>query len=315
MAAVATDRAQIFTNYKIIFSGLLIIGAAATLAGCSMFGGFGSKSNGEGFSPRVVKYGEPVPKGGGRYKIGSPYKIGGEWYRPHEDARYDRVGTASWYGAMFHGRYTANGEVYDMDALTAAHPTLPMPVYAKVTNLSNGRSLVVRINDRGPYAHNRVIDLSRKSATLLGFRKQGTARVRVQYLGRAPLNGDDRYERHYLAQQRWHHNRYAAQKQDYLSVGTISQTRPTAASVNDPYRQPVFIKAGMFKNPANAQRLKTRLSAVGPAHMDLVQMPNGPLYRVTVGPYHGGHSAQTALQNVVNSGVPDAEIIGRYPRQ
>ena len=109
------------------------------------------------------------------------------------------MGVASWYGELFHGRRTANGEIYDMERLSAASPTLPLPVYARVTNLANGRSLVVRVNDRGPYRSNRVMDVSRRSAELLGFRENGTARVRVQYLRPAPLNGDDSYERRYAA--------------------------------------------------------------------------------------------------------------------
>lgn len=142
-----------------------------------------------------------MPKGGGSYKVGEPYRVGGEWFYPKENERYDHVGTASWYGELFHGRYTANGEIYDMDRLTAAHPTLPMPTLARVTNLSNGRTIVVRINDRGPYARGREIDLSRRSALALGFMRQGTASVRVTYLGKAPLSGDDSYERRVLASQ------------------------------------------------------------------------------------------------------------------
>ena len=126
-----------------------------------------------------------VPKGGGHYKIGRPYQISNRWYRPREDRHYDRVGTASWYGDLFHGRKTANGEVFDMDALTAAHPTLPLPTLVEVTNLANKRKLVVRVNDRGPYRHNRLIDLSRKAATVLGFKKNGTAKVRVKYIGKS----------------------------------------------------------------------------------------------------------------------------------
>ena len=134
---------------------------------------------------------------------GEPYQVDGVWYQPRDEPAYDRVGTASWYGELFHGRRTANGEIYDMDRLSAASPTLPLPVYARVTNLENRRSIIVRVNDRGPYASDRIMDLSRRSAEVLGFRDEGTARVRVQYLGRAPLNGDDSYERRYLASQGW----------------------------------------------------------------------------------------------------------------
>jgi len=126
---------------------------------------------------------------GGHYKVGKPYQIFGVWYYPREDEKYDATGIASWYGPQFHGKRTANGEIFDQEAITAAHPTLPMPVFARVTNLENGRSLVVRINDRGPFAAGREIDLSRRSAEILGFERKGTAKVRVQYIGRAPLPG------------------------------------------------------------------------------------------------------------------------------
>jgi rare lipoprotein A len=176
---------------------LLMASLASSIAGC------GQGGNGEGLSERVIPLGQPVPKGGGVYRIGDPYQVAGLWYRPREDAGYDQVGQASWYGELFHGRRTANGEIYDMDRLSAAHPTLPLPVYARVTNLANGRTIVVRVNDRGPYARDRIIDLSRRSAELLDFRGNGTAQVRVKYLARAPMNGDDSYERRYLASQRW----------------------------------------------------------------------------------------------------------------
>ncbi len=158
-------------------------------------------SRGAKLGERVVPLGKPVPKGGGAYRVGEPYEIAGTWYYPREDKNYNRVGKASWYGELFHGRRTANGEIYDMDRLSAAHPTLPLPSYARVTNLNNGRSVVVRVNDRGPFANDRIIDLSRRSAEALGFRGNGLATVRVQYMGRAPLNGDDSYERRYLASQ------------------------------------------------------------------------------------------------------------------
>jgi len=142
-------------------------------------------------SPRVVEPGQPVPKGGGAYRVGQAYMVGGRMYVPQEDPNYRAEGVASWYGSDFHGRLTANGEVYDMHGISAAHPTLPMPCYVRVTNVANQRSLIVRVNDRGPYAANREIDLSGKAAELLGFRGNGLARVRVEYVGRAPLEGSD----------------------------------------------------------------------------------------------------------------------------
>ncbi len=181
---------------RLAVSLIVVSSLAAALTACG-------SGNGEKLGERVVPFGQPVPKGGGAYRVGSAYQIAGVWYQPKEDPSYDRVGTASWYGELFHGRRTANGEIYDMDRLSAAHPTLPLPVYARVTNLQNSRSIIVRINDRGPYANDRIIDLSRRSAELLGYRNKGTAQVRVQFLSRAPLNGDDSYERRYLANQSW----------------------------------------------------------------------------------------------------------------
>jgi rare lipoprotein A len=154
-------------------------------------------------SPRVISDGEPVPKGGGIYKVGEPYQIDGQWFAPREEPAYDRSGIASYYAEDFHGRRTSNGEVFDMWALTAAHPTLPLPSYAYVTNLDNGRTLLVRVNDRGPYARSRVIDVSRGVARYLGFESQGTARVRVRYAGPAPMLGEDRNEQRFLADQPW----------------------------------------------------------------------------------------------------------------
>ena len=132
-----------------------------------------------------------MPKGGGTYRVGKPYTVAGRVYVPEEDTEYRAEGMASWYGDDFHGRLTANGEIFDMGSLTAAHPTLPMPSYARVTNLRNGKSLIVRVNDRGPYHGNRLIDVSNKAAELLDFRGNGVARVRVEYVGRAPLEGSD----------------------------------------------------------------------------------------------------------------------------
>src|SRR5436309_5781496 len=170
--------------------GALMLGAFL-LAGCSSPNGMIDPRYGVASSPRVVEPGQPVPKGGGAYRIGQPYMIGGRVYVPQEDPNYRAEGIASWYGQDFHGRLTANGEVYDMHGVSAAHPTLPMPCYVRVTNVANQRSLIVRVNDRGPYAANREIDLSGKAAELLGFGGNGIARLRVEYLGRAPLEGSD----------------------------------------------------------------------------------------------------------------------------
>jgi len=174
--------------------GVAAVAACLVLANCASSGKFASRVDpkyGVSSSPRVVEPGDPVPKGGGTYRVGKPYTVGGRVYVPEEDVNYREEGLASWYGDDFHGRLTANGEVFDMGSLTAAHPTLPMPCYARVTNLANGKSLIVRVNDRGPYHGNRLIDVSNKAAELLEFKGNGVARVRVEYVGRAPLEGSD----------------------------------------------------------------------------------------------------------------------------
>ena len=140
-------------------------------------------------SKRVVENG-PVPHGGGQYLVGKPYTVAGQTYYPSE-RKLVQVGNASWYGDAFHGRLTANGEIYDRDSFTAAHPTLPLPSYARVTNLRNNTSMIVRVNDRGPFAANRVMDVSRRVAEALDFRRTGTAKVKVEYVGRASLAGSD----------------------------------------------------------------------------------------------------------------------------
>src|SRR5882672_8816 len=174
--------------------GAAAVATCLVLANCASSSKFASRVDpkyGVSTSPRVVALGDPVPKGGGTYRVGKPYTVAGRVYVPEEDTEYRADGMASWYGDDFHGRLTANGEVFDMSSLTAAHPTLPMPSYARVTNLSNGKSLVVRVNDRGPYHGNRLIDVSNKAAELLEFKGNGVARVRVEYVGRAPLEGSD----------------------------------------------------------------------------------------------------------------------------
>ncbi len=120
--------------------------------------------------------------------MGNPYKVLGRWYYPKEDYSYSETGTASWYGPDFHAKRTANGEKYNMHSLTAAHRTLPLPSIVRITNLENGRSLVVRVNDRGPYARNRIVDVSKKVAQLLGFLEKGTAKVRVEVLEKESKN-------------------------------------------------------------------------------------------------------------------------------
>lgn len=184
--------------------GLLIVSlagsAALSLGGCAQQPQrLASGSNSKEYfpssvygraSPRVVAEGEPVPRGGGTFMVGKPYSVAGHTYYPSEK-HYAQVGLASWYGTAFHGRRTANGEVYDCDSISAAHPTMPLPSYARVTNLRNNYSLIVRVNDRGPFSPNRIMDVSRKAAEALDFRHSGTSRVKVEYIGAASLAGSD----------------------------------------------------------------------------------------------------------------------------
>ncbi|MEE7439313.1 hypothetical protein MOR12E_08945 [Methylobacterium oryzae] len=143
-------------------------------------------------SPRLYNEGDVIPKGGGRRYTGKPYVVAGQTYVPKENpSGYVREGLASWYGSAFHGRMTANGEVFDRHSIAAAHPTLPLPSYARVTNLENGYSMLVRVNDRGPYHAGRVMDVSEDAAEALGFHRRGTARVRVEYVGKASVAGSD----------------------------------------------------------------------------------------------------------------------------
>lgn len=169
---------------------LLVIGALAlSVSACGSSSKIDPKY-GVAPSPRVSKAAY-IPSGGGRYQVGKPYKIAGRWYEPKEVNRYEKSGVASWYGDAFHGRRTANGEIYNMNSYSAAHPTLPLPSYVRVTNLANRNSVIVRVNDRGPFARDRLIDLSKRAADALNFRNQGVAKVHVSYLGKAPVEGGD----------------------------------------------------------------------------------------------------------------------------
>jgi len=151
---------------------------------------FSSSEYGVGVSPRVTTNPNP-PKGGGRYQVGRPYTVRGKVYVPAEDPDYVAMGSASWYGADFHGRRTANGEIFSANAITGAHPTLPLPSYVRVTNQANGRSVIVRVNDRGPYMPGRIMDLSYRAASMLGYVNNGHTQIRAEYVGPAPLEGDD----------------------------------------------------------------------------------------------------------------------------
>ena len=195
-----TDRTRVLKRGSAI---LALAVSASIVAGCSSTSTkgmvnptrskeyFSESEYGVKASPRVTTKRSRLPRGGGREQVGKPYKVRGVWYYPKEEKNYRKVGGASWYGDALHGRLTANGEIYDMTHLTAAHPTMPLPSYARVTNMKNGSSVIVRVNDRGPYANGRIIDLSKRAAELLDYTHSGVAKVKVEYVGRAPLDGQD----------------------------------------------------------------------------------------------------------------------------
>ncbi len=166
-----------------------IVGRRLGLAGVLMAGACLSACVSPSYPTRADRTLGAPPAGQGVYKVGQPYQVGGIWYVPREQPDYDQTGVASWYGDAFHMKATANGETFDMARVSAAHTTLPLPSMVEVTNLDNGRALVVRVNDRGPFVGDRIIDLSREAARQLGYERQGLARVRVRYVGPAPLVG------------------------------------------------------------------------------------------------------------------------------
>ena len=170
----------------VIATGCIMLAACNTTDKASIDPKYGVPA-----SPRLIGSGQAVPKGGGRAIVGKPYKVAGKWYTPKEDPDYEAVGKASWYGSAFHGRQTANGEIFDSRSITAAHTTMPLPSYARVTNVKNGKSIVVRVNDRGPFHGSRVIDVSQRTAEILGFRQDGIGQVKVAYVGPARLDGHD----------------------------------------------------------------------------------------------------------------------------
>jgi rare lipoprotein A len=301
-------------RYSAVF---IAIGLIAT--GCSSkkrdpFAGIGS--------PYYSKPG-PLPKGGGRYHVGNTYEVAGVSFTPKEQPNYDKVGIASWYGPQFHRRMTSNGEWFDMNELTAAHATLPLPSYAKVTNLENGHNVVVRINDRGPFVGTRIIDMSRRSAEVLGFKPKGMAKVRVQYIGPAPLNDQGQHLaamnrelrngtplNHMMAAAngRWTgETQVAAAEPGFESYPPV-QTDIASASAD--YDTPdYFVQVGSFADPYNAERAREELANSGPVEVQELMGSQGPLYRVRIGPMKNEGQAQLALRQAVDLGHPDARLI------
>lgn len=249
------------------------------------------------------------------YKVGQPYKIGNVWYHPREQPEYDKTGIASWYGKKFHGLVTANGESYDMNTMTAAHPTLPMPSLVRVTNLENGRSTILRVNDRGPFKNNRIIDVSRQAANMLGFRERGLAKVRVQYLGRAALHARGPVPAPGQSLQ------IASAGSTYpvpqpLPPDQHIQTAglPDAAQIGSPSSSAVsdrmFIQAGAFGSEANAHRLGNQLRHLGDITIAPVHSKKaGRLFRVRVGPLATIADADATLASILDLGHNGAKIV------
>ena len=274
-----------------------------------------------------------VPANAGVYKVGQPYQIDNVWYYPREQPDYDETGVASWYGPTFYGKHTANGEMYDGNQLTAAHKTLPMPVNVRVTNLDNGKSLVVRVNDRGPYARGRIIDLSKRAAELLDVVQTGTARVRVTYLGRADINGapppsttppaiasalpaapSGKVDTSALgivpgAAVAPAPSRPAAPIQPIPSQMFAAADQPTGkvTRVPVPVVTHLYVQLGAFSKLENAKALLNRVG--GDLRISTLQRGGQTLYRVRSGPLSSVADADAALSRITGGGANDAHIV------
>ena len=238
-------------------------------------------------------------------KVGKPYQVAGIWYYPSDDGGYDEVGLASWYGAQFHGGQTANGERFDMDRVGAAHKTLPLPCYVEVTALDTGRTILVRINDRGPFVTNRIIDLSRRSAQLLGIERAGVSRVRVRRVFPADADrlqlrwGRAASERPYAgaAQLALLNQRFATRPADPAAPPRVAAAIPiTAAPVGG-----WFIQVTAVGDRARAEEIAEIIAGrIEPA---------GMLWRVRMGPYKSEAEATSALAQVRSDGYQDARLV------
>ncbi len=268
------------------------------------------------------------------YKIGNPYQVGGVWYYPERDLAYDETGIGSWYGEEFAGRLTANGEIFDPDMVTAAHKTLPMPSVVRVTNLDNGKSLVVRINDRGPFVAGRVIDLSREAARLIGYRDQGIARVRVQVLAEQTLRLEKLAKSGNFAEITGDvvaMPTVAAVEQPEVSMTATSSTGKIVNSDSEdnnisalellarsrvgevitvaPIRTQLWVQVGAFYAQANASNVLAKVEAVGTGQVSPVDVSGQTLHRVRIGPLSSVEAADRALDGVIGLGFSGARII------
>ncbi len=242
-----------------------------------------------------------------RERVGPPYEAGGRWYVPTVEPGYEQTGTASWYGADFQGRRTASGEAFDQRALTGAHPTLPIPSLVQVTNLENGREVIVRINDRGPFVPSRLIDVSRAAAEVLGFLRAGQARVHVRYLGPAPRRVVGIPAADVTA----------AEPEDQ---GPASLLPPPARAEPDLAGAPTemsggsggyVVQVGAYADLDNAHRVRDAAGAVGPVTVDVRTTSSGELFRVRVGPWPTRAEADAALRILAALGYADAVVTSR----
>lgn len=245
------------------------------------------------------------PGPGGVVKIGNPYQVGGRWYHPADIPNYDETGTASWYGPQFHKKRTANGEVFDMNDVSAAHPILPMPSYVEVTNLNNGRQMVVRVNDRGPFAKDRIIDLSRRAAQLLGFDAQGTAPVRVRRVY-PDANGDVTPLPQTVIAQNQPSSAPLQTAQTPLPPSApaapayAANAAPAAAQTGI-----VYIQVAALSDSGRADTLATSLRRFG---VSLVEPAPSGVYRVKIGPFENHRSAEIVLAEIRAAGYSDARV-------
>ena len=279
-----------------------------------------------------------IPPNAGVYKVGNPYQIDGTWYYPHEQPDYDETGIASWYGPTFYGHRTANGEMYDGSEFTAAHRTLPMPVNVRVTNLDNGKSIVVRVNDRGPYAKGRIIDLSEAAARELDVIRSGTARVRVTYVGRAdagpglppppqtppeivaavpaaPTTKVDTSALNVVPGATVAPPVQVANMPAPSAALSIPTPAPDTQVTGEVKKVPVpavthlYVQVGAFSSQANAMRLQARFSGAGNLEVSPITRNGKPLFRVRSGPYDNVADADAALAKMSSLGSNDAQIV------
>jgi len=259
---------------------------------------------------------------GGIYKVGTPYQIEGIWYYPAEDYGYFQEGIASWYGADFHGKRTANGDRYDMNQLTAAHPTLPMPSVVKVTNLDNGKELKVTVNDRGPFHSSRIIDMSKRAAQVLGFYEKGTARVRVEIDPQESMT----LKNIALAKRPPPMPAIASSPRGAVMATSLEPLAPIPGNavpaqvvkpVSIPPAKPaakpvatgIFVQAGAFSEEANARKLEQQLGELGAVHIVPTTVNKQKLYRVRLGPVADAATATALVGKIKAFGYNDAKVV------